>query len=60
MPMPPQRSGQGIEDQKERMKTLHSLDIDAITTPHRIPANHRMLKQLRSFPQTDNRVKLRQ
>jgi len=27
------------------MKTPHSLDIDAITTPLRTPANHRTLKK---------------
>ena len=31
------------EDQKERTKTPHSLDIDAINVPLRTPANHHVL-----------------
>jgi len=33
------------EDQKERTKTPHSLDIDVITRPLRTPANHHTLNR---------------
>jgi len=37
--------GPVAEDQKERTKTPHSLDIDAITIQLRTPANHHALNR---------------